>query len=105
MIGRGWLGWRFKRGTPLWFKLIVTLLMADSMLHFGLLMTVSTWAQPSRDAAHSYLVPFRDGHNYFAQPWLGQYLDTWWIGVGLLAMLVVLLFLKRAQVERSSDSL
>ena len=105
MTRRGWLGWRFKDRTPLWFKLIVALLMVDSVLHFGLLMTVSTWAQSSRDGAHSYRVPFRDGVNYFVQPWLGSYLDSWWIGVGLLAMLLFLLFLNRAQIERSSNSL
>jgi hypothetical protein len=100
-----WLGWRFKDRTPLWFKLIVGLLIVDSILHFGLLSTVATWASSSRrDADHSYRVPFRDGVNYFIQPWLGMYLDAWWISVGLLAILGVLLVLHRDQLERSSDS-
>jgi hypothetical protein len=96
------LGWRFKNKTPVWFTLIVGLLMADSFLHFGLLFTVSWWAAASPDALHSYRVPFRDGAIYFVQPWLGWYLNAWWIGVGLLALLVVLLALKRGQLERSS---
>jgi hypothetical protein len=101
MAGRKWLGWRFKDKTPLWFTLIVALLMADSLLHFSLLMTVSSWAQSSRDAVHSYRIPFRDGFNYFVQPSLGRYLGTWWIGVGLLALLALLLVLKRDHLERA----
>ena len=101
MAGSRWLGWRFKGRTPLWFPLIVGLLMADSVVHFGLLMTVSSWAQARRDAVHSYRVPFRDGANYFVQPQLGWYLDSWWIGVGLLMMLVALLYVKRRELERA----
>lgn len=96
------MGWRFKDGTPLWFKLIVGLLVVDSALHFGLLFTVSTWALSSRDAAHSYRVPFRDGRIYFVQSWLGRYLDTWWIGFGLFALLALLLVLNRHRLERDS---
>jgi hypothetical protein len=105
MAGRKWLGWRFKGRTPLWFPVIVGLLMLDSVAHFGLLMTVSSWAQSTRDALHSYRVPFRDGVNYFVQSELGWYLDSWWIGVGLFVALAVLLYLKRDQLERASDSL
>lgn len=94
------LGWRFKGRTPLWFTVLVALLMLDSVVHFGLLMTVSTWARASRDAEHFYRVPFRDGAIYFVQPWLGRYLDSWWIGVGLFAVLILLFFLKRDQLER-----
>jgi hypothetical protein len=85
----------------LWFPLIVGLLMADSVVHFGLLMTVSSWAQVRRDAVHSYRVPFRDGMNYFVQPRLGSYLDSWWIGMGLFVVLVGLLFVKRGKLERT----
>jgi len=46
-------------------------------------------------------LPFRDGNIYFVQPWLGRYLDTRWTGVGLLAILVVLLFLNRDRIERA----
>jgi hypothetical protein len=101
MTGSGRMGWRFKDGTPWWFKSVVGLLVVDSVLHFGLLMTVSTWAQSSADAIHSYRIPFRDGSIYFVQSWLGQYLDTRWIGVGLLVILVVLLFLNRDRLERA----
>jgi len=103
MTGRGWLGWRFKERTPLWFTAIVTLLLVDSVLHFGLLFTVSSWAQSSRDTVHTYRIPFRDGVNYFVPFWLGRYLDTWWIGVGLLALLVLLLFLNRDRLEREAS--
>jgi hypothetical protein len=104
MTRSGLLGWRFKHRTPWWFKLIVGLLMADSTLHFGLLLTVSHWARTLPDAIHSYRVPFRDGGNYFVQPWLGWYLDAKWIGVGLLALLLLSLVLKRAQLERGLSS-
>jgi hypothetical protein len=104
MEGRGVLGWRFKRRTPLWFKLIVGLLMADATLHFGLLFTVSSWAQKVPDAIHSHRVPFRDGVIYFVQPSLGWYLDEKWIAVGLLALLILLLVLKRGQLERDVQS-
>jgi len=76
--------------------------MVDSVVHFGLLMTVSAWAQARRDAVHSYRVPFRDGVNYFVQPELGRYLDSWWIGVGLLVALGVMLYLRRGQLERDA---
>lgn len=102
MIGHRWLGWRFKGGTPLWFNLIAGLLILDSAVHVGLLSTVSTWAQPSRDAVHSHRVPFRNGVNYFVEPWLGRYLDMWWLGMGLLATLLLLLFLNRDRLERDS---
>ena len=103
MTGRSRFGWRFKDRTPLWFSGIVGLLVVDSALHFGLLFTVSTWAQSSRDAAHSYRLPFRDGNIYFVQSWLGRYLDIWWIGLGLLVLLVVLLVLNRDQLVKDSD--
>jgi hypothetical protein len=93
-------GWRFKGKTPLWCQGLVGLLVADSMVHLGLLLTVSSWASATRDAEHSYRVPFRDGVNYFVQPWLGWYLDAWWIGVGLLVVLLVLLLVKREMLER-----
>ena len=95
------MGWRFKQGTPWWFTVVVGLLVADSVVHFGLLMTVSTWAQSTGDAVHSYRLPFRDGNIYFVQSWLGQYLDTRWIGVGLLVLLLVLLFVNRDRLERA----
>lgn len=100
MTGRGLLGWRFKERTPLWFTVIVVVLIGDSVAHFVLLMTVSVWAQSSRDAAHTYVVPFRDGVNYFVQPMLGLYLDTHWIGASLFALLVLLLLLNRNKLER-----
>jgi len=102
IMGSRLMGWRFKRRTPLWFTIIVGLLMSDSALHFGLLWTVSSWASSARDAAHSYRVPFRDGIIYFVQPWLGWYLDAKWIGIGLLALLVLMLVLKRDQLERTA---
>jgi hypothetical protein len=102
VTGGDLLGWRFKNRTPLWFAAIVALLMTDAVLHFTLLMTVSNWALPSWDAAHSYRIPFRDGNVDFGQWWLGRYLDAWWIAPGLLAILVVLLFINREQIERVS---
>jgi uncharacterized integral membrane protein len=95
------LGWRFKKRTPLWFMLVVGLLLANSALHFALLFTVSSWAQPRPDLAHSYRVPFRDGVIYFVQPWLGEYLNAWWVGLGLLVLLIVLLIQNRHQLERT----
>jgi hypothetical protein len=95
------LGWRFKHKTPLWFPLIVAALMADSVLHFGLLFTVSSWASTTRDASHSHRIPFRDGVNYFVDPALGWYLDARWIGLGLLVLLIVLLVVNRRNLERS----
>ena len=100
MADRGWLGWRFKNRTPGWFIVIVTVLLADTVVHFGLLMTVSSWTQASRDAEHSYRVPFRDGVNYFVQPLLGQYLDSWWLSVGLFAVLILLLVINRKELVR-----
>lgn len=102
MTGRGLLGWRFKSSTPLWFKLVVAFIFADSTLHFGLLSTVSMWASSSRDAIHPHPVPFRDGNVYFIGVWLGRYLDAWWISVGLLGLLIVMLVLNRDRMERTS---
>ncbi len=99
MIGRG-AAWQFKDRMPPWFIIIFGLLALDSALHIGLLSTVSTWASTSRDALHPYGLPFRDGRMYFVQPWVGRYLDTWWIGIALLAVLVILLVVNRHQIER-----
>ncbi len=94
-------GWRFKGKTPLWFTLTAGLLIADSVAHFALLATLSSWAQSAPDAAHNYRLPFRDGHMYFVDPSLGRYLDTHWIGVVLFALLIVLLIIHREKIERS----
>jgi hypothetical protein len=102
MEGRGLLGWRFKDRTPLWFKLVLGLVLADSTLHFGMQLTVSSWGRTSPDAIHSHRVPFRDGAIYFIQPWLGWYLDAKWIGFGLLILLLLLLVLNRRQLERGT---
>jgi hypothetical protein len=96
------LGWRFKTKTLLWFVLVVGVLMVNAALHFVLLFTVSSWAQPRADFDHSYRVPFRDGVIYFVQPWLGEYLNAWWVGVALLLLLIALLIKNRNQLERSS---
>jgi hypothetical protein len=102
VTGGGLLGWRFKDRTPFWFKAIALLLIGDAALHFTLLMTVSNWALSSADAAHSHRVPFRDGNVYFVSWRLGWYLDAWWIAPGLFAILVLLLFINREQIERAS---
>jgi hypothetical protein len=93
-------GLRFKEKTPLWFKVIVSLIAIDSAVHFGLLATVSSWALAAPDIEHTYRVPFRDGSIYFVQPWLGAYLNERWVGIGLLVLLIFLLVLKRDQLER-----
>jgi hypothetical protein len=93
-------GWRFKQKTPLWFTALVVLIAADSAAHFGLLWTVPHWAASAPDALHSYRIPFHDGVIYFAQPWVGQYLNAWWLDVGLLVILIVLLIVNRGQLER-----
>jgi hypothetical protein len=100
MTGRGLFGWRFKNKTPLWFTVIVTLVMVDAVTHFGLLATVSSWALSAPDDAHSFRVPFRDGNIYFVQWWLGKYLDAWWIAPALFVILIVLLVRSRDQLER-----
>jgi hypothetical protein len=94
------LGWRFKGKTPLWFIITAGLLLMNALLHFLLLFTVSSWAQPVKDAEHTYRLPFRNGLIYFVQPWMGEYLNAWWIGVGLLVALTVLIFLNRDQLKR-----
>ena len=94
------MGWRFKNRTPLWFIVVLGLVLANALLHFVLLFTVSSWAQSRPDMDHSYRVPFRDGVIYFVQPWLGEYLNAWWLGVGLLILLGALLVIKRDQLER-----
>ena len=100
MMGGERMGWRFKGETPVWVQVIVGLIAVDSAVHFGLLWTVPKWAASSRDAVHPYPVPFRDGDIYFVEPWLGKYLHAWWLGPGLLMILVVLLVVKRDQLER-----
>jgi hypothetical protein len=95
------MGWRFKGKTPWWFIVLVGLLVVDSALHVGLLTTVSAWAEPSRDLDHTYRLPFRDGRIYFADPWLGLYLNTHWIAIGLVLALVILLYVNRTRIERS----
>jgi hypothetical protein len=94
-------GWRFKGKTPLWFTLTAFLLIADSVAHFAMLATLSSWAQQSPDLAHTYRLPFRDGHMYFVDPHLGRYLDTKWIGIALFILLIALLLVNREQIERS----
>lgn len=104
MSGRRLTGWRFKGRMPLWFKLTSGVLIANSLLHFGLFWTVSSWAQARPDATHSYRLPFRDGSIYFATGWVGWYVDAWWISVVVFVVLVALLVLNRDQLEQSAAS-
>jgi len=101
MTGSGRTGWRFKGKTPWWFSVTAGLLILDSLLHVGLLATVSSWAQSARDAQHVYRLPFRDGNIYFVTSWLGHYLDMRWIGIALIILLAVLLIVNRDQLEKS----
>jgi hypothetical protein len=96
------MGWKFKGKTPLWFKLIGGILLADATAHFGLLWTVSSWASPVRDALHPRPLPFRDGVVYFVAPEIGWYLSAWWIAVGLFFLLAALLLVNRDQLERTA---
>jgi hypothetical protein len=96
------MSWRFKGSTPLWFKLVAGLLLADTALHLGLALTVSSWASPVRDAAHMHPVPFRNGVIYFAPAGIGWYVSAWWIGVGLFVVMLGLLFANRDQLYRTS---
>lgn len=100
MTGSRRAGLRFKEKTPLWFIVIVALIAVDSAVHFGLLWTVPKWALAAPDIEHTYRLPFRDGSVYFAQPWLGAYLNERWLGIGLLIILIALLLLNRDQLER-----
>ncbi|HTW59244.1 MAG TPA: hypothetical protein VMD99_14025 [Terriglobales bacterium] len=95
------MGWRFKGKTPLWFKLVAGLLVADATAHFILQWTVSSWASPVRDALHPSPLPFRDGVVYFVAPEVGWYLNAWWIAVALFLVLVVLLVVNRDRLERT----
>jgi hypothetical protein len=95
------MSWRFKEKTPLWFKLVAGLLMADAAAHFFLAATVSWWASPIRDAMHRRPLPFRDGVVYFVSPVVGWYVSAWWIGVGLFILLIGLLVANRDQLQRA----
>lgn len=95
------MGWQFKIRTPLWFSLTVGLLITDATVHFCLLCTVSSWASPVRDAAHSHPLPFRDGVVYFVSSDVSWYLHAWWIAVGLFFLLAVMLVINRHQLERT----
>jgi hypothetical protein len=101
-IMAGWLGWRFKGATPLWCKVMLGLIVVDSVAHFVLLAFVSSWAAVARDAVHPYPLPFRDGQVYFVAPWMGAFLNAWWIAPALFGVLVVMLVVKRDQLERGS---
>lgn len=96
------MGWRFKQKTPLWFKLITVFLIADAAAHSALSLTVSSWASPVRDAMHPRPLPSREGVVYFVSPEAGWYLGAWWIAVGLFLLLLVLLVVKRDQLERTA---
>lgn len=93
-------GWRFKGKTPMWFTALVALITVDTTAHFVPLWTVAHWAQATADDLHRYRLPSHDGVIYFVQPLVGEYLNAWWIDVGLLVILVVLLFANRNKLER-----
>jgi hypothetical protein len=100
MLGRPVLGWRFRGATPLWFPILVALIAVDSVVHFALLFMVSSWAADTRDAAHLYPLPFRDGHVYFVSSLMGEFLNAWWLAPVLFALLALLLVMNRDQLER-----
>jgi hypothetical protein len=94
------MSWRFKEKTPLWFKLIAGLLIADAAAHFCLLGTVSWWASKARDEIHPRPLRFRDGVVYFVSPEVSWHLSAWWIAVGLFIVLAALLVANHDQLER-----
>jgi hypothetical protein len=95
--------WQFKGEAPASFKVVFTLFGINLLGQFAAFYAIPRWSPIRPDAAHSYLIRFKGGAVYFAQPWLGKYLFYGFCGdFVLLALGVLIAWLHRDELERIS---
>lgn len=91
---------RFKNGVPFSFKLISAVIVLNFVVEFGLLLSLSKFANRFPIGRATYAI-LRGKNIYFVHPWLGRYLTSGaWAQFVLLGLLVLVLVLNRSQIER-----
>lgn len=91
---------RFKNGVPFFFKLISAVIVLNFIAEFTLLYLLPKISQPI-PRGHSTFAIVRGRNIYFVNSWLGHYLSIGsWLQFVLIALLIVVLFLNRSQIEK-----
>lgn len=94
--------WKFKGETPVWARVLAGLLVVNIFLQIITAYAIPRWFPIQPDPIHSFAVRFKGGPTYFVQPWLGMYSDYGLdIGFVLLGVFLLLLWIKRDQLERT----
>ena len=95
--------WQFKGEAPASFKMFFALFGINFVGQSAAFYAIPRWSPIRSDAAHSYLIRFRGGAVYFVQPWLGKYFFYGFAAhFVLLALMFVIMWLHRDEVERVS---
>jgi hypothetical protein len=93
---------RFKGKVPAAIKVVLALFVINSVAETWLFVTIRDRGRLAPDADYSHLVRLKGGVTYFVQPGLGTYLDAAVpLGFILLAVLLLLIWLYRDQLQRS----
>jgi hypothetical protein len=96
------VGWQFKGKTPAWARILAVVIVVNLVFQIVASFGIPRWAPLRRDSMHSYPLHFRGGPTYFVQPWIGMYTEYgYYAGFALLALFFLLLWVKRAQLEKT----
>ena len=94
---------QFKGKTPVSVTVLFVLMFSNFCVHLVTLYVVTKWWPVSPDVVHSQAMPFRGGGRIFVQPWLGSALEySFWATFVILALLFVMMWVHRADIERVS---
>ena len=96
------MSWRFKGKTPTAIKFVFALLGVNFLGQLATSYLIPKWFPITADAAHTYLVRYKGAAGYFVQPWLGMYFEYgFWLHFILIAAFFLLLWMHRAEIERT----
>lgn len=85
------------------FKVVMALFFANLIAELGTALAIPRWSPTTPDSLHSSPIRFKGGVVYFVQPWLEKYFAYgFWAHFVLLALLFLIMWLHRDEVERVS---
>jgi glycerol-3-phosphate acyltransferase PlsY len=93
--------WQFKGKPPASIYVIFVLLWVNLLGQMATSFLIPKWSPITPDAVHSYFVRFKGMAGYYVEPWLGAYfVYGFWLHFVLLALLFLLFWLHRDEIER-----
>jgi len=101
MPGAGAHRWQWIAKPPLYWTILLVLMMGHLAVSLLLFFTLSRWAQSLPDASHAIELRMRGGRSYYWSPALGRYLNGHlWFTLGLPGALALIMMIHRNKVER-----